>query len=130
MKKKIFLLLLAIIAFILVDTLVVDSFLGKNVDNAKIAMVLEDQCECKLVENGINGNGLSLPDGVYGDYHNFYLSDCKIPNFEEYVNNLNRNLEYSIPNFKEADLVKLSFQIAPNEDRIVSIRNSELKIEK
>lgn len=130
MKKKLFLLLLAIIACIVVDNLIVDAFQGKNVDNAQIAMVLEDQCECKVIEKGLNGNGVSFPDGVYGDYHNFYLSNCEISNFEEYVANLNKSLEYSIPNFKEADLVKLSFQISPNEHRIVSIRNSELNIEK
>ncbi|MFD0975363.1 hypothetical protein [Salinimicrobium gaetbulicola] len=130
MKKKLFLLLLAIIAFIIVDTLVVDTITGKNVDNAQIAMVLEDQCECKVIEKGLNGNGVSFPDGVYGDYHNFYLSNCKISNFEEYVADLYKSLEYSIPNFKEADLVKLSFEIAPNQNRIVSIRNSELIIEK
>ena len=114
----------------MVDTVVIDAFLGNNVDNAKIAMALEEQCECSVIEKGINGNGVSLSDGVYGDYHNFYLSDCKIADFEEYVKELNSKLEYSIPNFKEADLVKLSFEVAPNEDRIVSIRNSELTIEK
>ena len=130
MKKKLFFLILAIIAFILVDTLIVDTIQGENVDNALIAMVLEDQCECSVIEKGLNGKGVSFPDGVYGDYHNFYLSDCKISNFEEYVEDLNKSLEYSIPNFKEADLVKLSFEIGPKEDRIVSIRNSELTIEK
>jgi len=130
MKKKLFFLLLAIIAFIIVDTLIVDTLLGKNVDNAQIAMVLKDQCECSVIEKGLNGNGVSFPDGVYGDYHNFSLSDCKIIDFEEYVKELNSNLEYSIPNFQEADLVKLSFEITPNENRLVSIRNSELKIEK
>jgi len=85
MKKKIFLLMLAILTFIIVDTLVIDTILGKNVDNSQIALVLEDQCECSIIEKGLNGNGVSLPDGVYGDYHNFYLSDCKITNFEEYV---------------------------------------------
>ena len=130
MKKKLFFLLLAIIAFIIVDTLIVDSIQGKNVDNALIAMVLEDQCECSVIEKGLNGKGVSFPDGVYGDYHNFYLSNCKISNFEEYVEDLNKSLEYSIPNFKEADLVKLNFELSPNENRIVSIRNSELTIEK
>lgn len=130
MKKKIFLLLLAIVAFIIVDTLIVDDVLGKNVDNSQIALVLEDQCECSVIEKGLNGNGVSLTDGVYGDYHNFYLSNCKITNFEKYVADLNKSMEYSIPNFKEADLVKLSFELAPNENRIVSIRNSKLSIEK
>lgn len=130
MKKKLFLLILAIIVFIIVDTLILDTLKGENVDNAQIAMVLENQCECSVFEKGLNGNGVSFPDGVYGDYHNFYLSNCKIINFEEYVADLNKSLEYSIPNFKEADLVKLSFEIAPNEDRIVSIRNSKLTIEK
>lgn len=130
MKKKLFLLLLAIISFIIVDTLFVDTIQGKNIDNAQIAMVLEEQCECSVITKGLNGNGVSFPDGVYGDYHNFYLSNCKINNFEEYVEDLNKSLEYSIPNFKEADLVKLSFEIAPNQNKIVSIRNSELIIEK
>ena len=130
MKKKLFLLILAIIVFIIVDTLILDTLKGENVDNAQIAMVLENQCECSVIEKGLKGNGVSFPDGVYGDYHNFYLSNCKIINFEEYVADLNKSLEYSIPNFKEADLVKLSFEIAPNEDRIVSIRNSKLTIEK
>ena len=130
MKKKLFFLLLAIIAFIIVDTLILDTIQGKNVDNAQIAMVLEDQCECSVITKGLNGNGVSFPDVVYGDYHNFYLSNCKITDFEEYVADLNKSLEYSIPNFKEADLVKLNFEIGPNENRIVSIRNSELTIEK
>ena len=130
MKKKLFFLLLAIIAFIIVDTLILDTIQGKNVDNAQIAMVLEDQCECSVITKGLNGNGVSFPDAVYGDYHNFYLSNCRITDFEEYVEDLNKSLEYSISNFHEADLVKLSFEIAPNEDRIVSIRNSKLTIEK
>ncbi len=129
MKKKLFFLLLAIIAFIIVDTLILDTLRGKNVDNAQIAMVLEEQCECSVIEPGISGNGFSLPDGIYGDFHNFNLSDCKITNFYEYVKNLNASLKYSIPNFKEADLIKLSFEIAPNDNRVVSIRNSELTIE-
>ena len=130
MRKKILSLLLAMNAFSLVDTIIIDAFSGKYVDNAQIAMFLEDQCECSVIKKGLHGNGVSFPDGVYGDYHNFYLSDCKIANFEEFIKELNKNLEYSIPNFKEADLVKLSFELAPNEDRIVSIRNSELTIEK
>ena len=73
---------------------------------------------------------MSFPDAVYGDYHKFRLSNCKFTDFEEYVENLNRKFETAIPNFEESDLVKLSFEIAPNKDRIVSIRNSELKIEK
>ncbi len=130
MKKKILLMLLAIIAFILVDNIVLGAYLNKNVDNAQIEKVLGEQCECAIVEKGINGNGLSFPDGAYGDFHNFRLRSCKFTDFEKYVEDLNKNLEYAIPNFREADLVKLSFEIAPNEDRIVSIRNSKLTIEK
>jgi hypothetical protein len=130
MKKKILLILLAIIAFVFVDTIVLDAFLDKNADNAQIEKVLAEQCECTIVEKGINGNGFSLPDGVYGDFHNFILSNCNFTDFDKYVEDLNKNLEYAIPNFEEADLVRLSFEIAPNEDRIVSFRNSELTIEK
>jgi len=130
MKKKILLFLLAVIAFVLMDTLILDTYLNKNVNNAEIAKVLAAQCECTIVEKGIHGNGLSVKDGVYGDYHNFSLSNCNFKDFDSYLENLNKDLEYAIPNFKEADLVSLSFEIAPNEERIVSIRNSALRIEK
>ncbi|ALM09079.1 hypothetical protein SB49_15740 [Sediminicola sp. YIK13] len=130
MKKKLFILPLAIIAFIIIDTLILDTVQGKNVDNEQIAMVLEDQCECTVITKGLNGNGVSFPDAVYGDFHNFSLRNCKIANFEEYIAELNNSLENSIPNFHEADLVKLSFEIAPDEVRIVSIRNSRLKLER
>jgi len=130
MKKKILLLALAIIAFVIIDTLIIDGYSNKNVDNAQLVKVLTEQCDCSNLENGINGTGLSFPDAVYGDYHNFRLSNCEFTDFEKYVKDLNRKLETAIPNFQEADLVKLSFQIAPNEDRIVSIRNSEVTFEK
>ncbi|CAM4280311.1 hypothetical protein [Gillisia limnaea] len=92
--------------------------------------MLREQCDHAIIKKGINGKGLSFPDRVYGDYHNFTLTNCKFTDFEEYVENLNKHLEYAIPNFQEADLVKLRFVISLNEDRIVSIRNSELTIEK
>lgn len=129
MKNKIPLVIVVIIGYILIDTFVIDQYFNKNVENAQIEKVLEEQCECSLVVNEIHGTGISFQDKVYGDYHNFRLSDCKFINFEESVLDLNRKLETTIPNFEEADLVKLSFQISPTEVRIVSIRNSILSFE-
>jgi len=84
MKKKILLLALAIIAFVLIDTLIIDGYSNKNVDNAQLAKVLTEQCDCSNVENGINGTGLSFPDAVYGDYHNFRLSNCEFTDLVEF----------------------------------------------
>ncbi len=129
MKNKIPLGIVVIIGYILIDTFVVDEYFNKNVENAQIEKVLEEQCECSLVVNEIHGTGISFQDKVYGDYHTFRLSNCKFTNFEKSVLDLNKKLETAIPNFEEADLIKLSFQISPTELRIVSIRNSTLSFE-
>jgi len=128
MKKKIFLTLLAIIVFILIDTVFFDTYLDKNVDNAQIEEAIKEHCDCEFIKNEISGQGISIADNVYGDYHTFRLVNCKFDNFEEYLENLNRKLKVAIPNFCEADLVKLNFEFAANENRIVNIRNCELKI--
>ena len=49
MKKKILLLSLVIFAFVLIDTIVIDGYSNKIVDNSHIAKVLTEQCECSIV---------------------------------------------------------------------------------
>lgn len=128
MKKKIIITVLLVITFIFLDTILLDGFLNKNVDNQAIETVLMEHCNCENITKEVHSTGLSIKNWVYGDYHSFSLTNCDFENFDDYVKEIHKQLQESIPNFCEADLVELRFKLDTETDRAVFIRDCILSI--
>jgi len=127
MKRKGLWVLAFIVAFILIDVFVLDAYLDKNVDTAQIKEVITTECDCEKV-SAMSFKGLSLPDLILGDRHEFTISNCQFDNFEADIAALHIKLQERISNFKEADLVRFSFSQVSGVDRLVEIRHDELTI--
>lgn len=128
MKKKSIIVLLLVLAFFVIDIFVLDVFLDREVDKAQIEDTIKKSINCEEIKFDISGKGLSLKNDVYGDYITVVLTNCDTTSLDKMIGELHKELQASVDNFCELDLLQLTFKNNSEELAIVEIRDCELTI--
>lgn len=102
---------------------------GKSLKiDTQITAVLEEECDCKEVNQLIYAKGLqySKNEGFSTEKIEYQLIDCEYSNLEEYSNKINKSLNEKIEGFEDFDMVSLEF-VNGNSTENVVIKNGKLK---
>jgi hypothetical protein len=128
MKKKIVIVLLLVLGFFAIDIFVLDTVLDRELDTSQLEDTIKTSMHCEDINFDISGKGMSLKSNVYGDYHMVILTNCELTSLEQTVDLLHAQLQKSVDNFCELDLLQLTFKNATKEIAVVEIRNCELTL--
>ncbi len=109
MKKKIIYVGLAVVTFILLDTLIFDNIFGKNANTNNIAELLSEELHCKDI-NTMSANGFLISKGIYGDSHFVTIQESDLTNItKKEATKIQEVFKQNLENFKEANYIELTF---------------------
>ena len=126
MKKRILYVSIAILAFIIVDTLVLDNLLDKNANTKEITTILTKEINAKDI-SVTSANGLALKNGVYGDSHFININQSKFSKItKEEALIIQKLFNTQLNNFKEADFIELNFKNVNSKNNSIVFKRGQL----
>ena len=126
MKKKIIYVGLTFIAFILIDTLVMDNVLDENASTTEITNILTKELNYHNI-NTISTNGFLLSEGIYGDSHLISIEESNLASItkkEAIV--IQKVFTKHLNHFNEADYIELCFSNIKNKDNKIIFKRGKL----
>lgn len=85
-----------------------------------ITQVLEDNCNCKEVNQVIYAKGIQYgKEGLTTEKAEYLLVDCDTDLSEDGIEKLNQQLKKEVKNFDELDLLELEFTSGNNSKTII-----------
>lgn len=133
MSKQTKFLLIILVVFASVGIYKTGYSFGKNLgkefkkDNL-IKQVLEEQCDCKEVNQLIYAKGLqySKKEGLTTEKVEYQLIDCSYSLLKDETSKINKALHNEVEDFKDFDLITLEFINGTNKETVV-IKNGVIQ---
>lgn len=126
MKKGILSVGLALLAFIIIDTLVLDNLLDKKAKTNEIKAILAKEINAKNISS-TSANGLTLKSRIYGDSHFIHIDKSKFSKITKkealFIQELFNN---QLNNFKEADYIELNFDNINAKNQSIIFKKGKL----
>ena len=133
LSRKTISLLIVLVVFASVGVYKTAYSIGKSVGKSlkiddRITAVLEEECDCKEVNQLIYAKGFqySKNHGLTTEKIEFQLIDCEYSNLEQHSKNITKTLNEKIENFNEFDMVSLEFINGSSKETVV-IKNGEVQ---
>jgi hypothetical protein len=119
-------LALKIIGFLVLGLLfgyTVGTIINSGERSNTITQVLEDNCNCKEVNQVIYAKGIQYgKEGLTTEKAEYLLVDCDTDLSEKGIEKLNQQLKKEVKNFDELDLLELEFT-SRNKSKTIIIKN-------
>jgi hypothetical protein len=119
-------LALKIIGFLVLGLLfgyTVGTVINSGERSTTITQVLEDNCNCKEVNQVIYAKGIQYgKEGLTTEKAEYLLVDCDTDLSENGIEKLNQQLKKEVKNFEELDLLELEFT-SENKSKTIIIKN-------
>ena len=100
----------------------------KSTDRSKqITQVLEDNCDCKEINQIIYAKGIQFgSNGLSTEKGEYQLVDCNFLSIKEEAERIHKLLSKEIRKFDKVDLLELEF-LNGNNSEIIIIKNGKIK---